>query len=104
MWFGTVPGNNRFHEPSIKILQRIAWSIAQTGGPLPQLGPDKSQPEVAGHPILGLNRAAGLDGYVCKKSSTSLLMMSGSSSIFNAVTPEYRGRGTFWIQKNRINK
>ena len=26
-------------------------------------------------------------------------MMSGSSSIFNAVTPMYRVEATFWIQK-----
>jgi hypothetical protein len=28
MWLGTVPGDNRFHEPSIEILERVPWGAA----------------------------------------------------------------------------
>ena len=44
---GTVPGDDRFQKGSVKVLQRVAGSIAQTGGPFSQLRPDKRQPNVA---------------------------------------------------------
>jgi hypothetical protein len=28
MWLGTVPRDNRFHEPSIEILERVPWGTA----------------------------------------------------------------------------
>jgi len=53
MWFGTIPGNDRLHEPSVETLEGIARSIAQTSGALSQPHPDKSQPEIAGHSHFG---------------------------------------------------
>jgi hypothetical protein len=69
--------------------------------PSRKLGPMNASQRSPVIPIFGRKRAAGLRGWVCKKSSTSPFMISGSSSIFNAVTSKYRVQATFWIHKSR---
>lgn len=49
MRIGAVPGNDGFHEVPVKIFQRVARCVAQTSGTFLKSGPDKSQPNVAGH-------------------------------------------------------
>jgi hypothetical protein len=46
MRLGTVPGNDWFHEPSIEILQRVAWGTPEAGGALSQVRTDERQPNI----------------------------------------------------------
>jgi hypothetical protein len=59
MRLGTVSGDDRFHKASVKILQRVAWSMPQTSGALSDLRPDKREPDIARYSHLGSQSRCG---------------------------------------------